>query len=196
MTGNSPSKCGWRETQLWRNRSCGGGAAGCRCPYLFSSARGAGLTGGVPALDAAAGEEADGAAGGVVAGVGVAAGLEAVVVLLAGAASTDFSGVVAAVGAPPSVDGVVGACSGVTGGAAAGTSSKTLFVACLAVPRVRLNEVNMKTIAVAVVNLVRKFPAPELPKIVWLEPPNTALTSDPFPVWRRTTMTKKMQARM
>jgi hypothetical protein len=67
-------------------------------------------------------------------------------------------------------------------GVAVGTSSKTLFVACLAVPKVKLKEVNMKTTAVAVVSLVRKFPAPELPKIVWLEPPNTALTSEPFPV--------------
>lgn len=170
----------------------------CRYAYFFSVLAGAVLTGGVPVLDAAGVEEADGAAGGVVAvAAGVATGAAAVAVLAAGTASAGFSGVVAvAVGVPLSADGVAGACSGVAGDVVAGTSSKTLFVACLAVPRVRLKEVNMKTIAVAVVNLVRKFPAPELPKIVWLEPPNTALTSDPFPVWSRTTMTKKMHAIM
>lgn len=165
--------------------------------YFFSVVAGAVLTGGAPVLDATGAAEADGAAGGVVAGAGVAAEVEAVAALPAGAASAGFSVRVAvAVGVPLSADGATGACSGVDAGAAAGTSSKTLFFACLVVPRVKLKEVNMKTIAVAVVSLVRKFPAPELPKIVWLEPPNTALTSDPFPVWSSTTMTKKMHAIM
>ena len=136
--------------------------------YFFSVVAGAVLTGGAPVLEAAGAAGDVGTAGGVVAaGAGVAAGAEAVAVLPAGAASAGFSvGVVAAVGAPLSADGVAGACSGVAGGVAAGTSSKTLFFACLVVPKVKLKEVNMKTIAVAVVNLVRKFPAPELPKIV------------------------------
>ncbi len=45
----------------------------------------------------------------------------------------------------------------------------------------------MKTIAIPVVSRVRKFPAPLLPKMVALEPPKTAPTSAPLPVWRSTT---------
>ncbi len=45
----------------------------------------------------------------------------------------------------------------------------------------------MKTIAMPVVSLVRKFPAPLLPKMVELEPPNTAPISAPLPVWSSTT---------
>ncbi|HTN71397.1 MAG TPA: hypothetical protein VMO00_09945 [Methylomirabilota bacterium] len=45
----------------------------------------------------------------------------------------------------------------------------------------------MKTMAMPAVNLVKKFPAPLLPKIVALEPPNTAPISAPFPVWSKTT---------
>jgi hypothetical protein len=81
----------------------------------------------------------------------------------------------------------------VAGVVSAGTSSKTLLVLCFVAPTVKPRDVNMKTMAVAEVSLVRKFPAPELPKIVWLEPPKTALTSEPLPFWSSTTMTKKIQ---
>jgi len=50
----------------------------------------------------------------------------------------------------------------------------------------------MKTIAMPVVIRVRKFPAPLLPKIVELEPPNTAPMSAPLPVWRSTTSIRPM----
>ena len=45
----------------------------------------------------------------------------------------------------------------------------------------RDNEVNMNTNAVITVNLLRKFAGPRLPKTVWLEPPNAAPISAPFP---------------
>ncbi len=54
----------------------------------------------------------------------------------------------------------------------------------------------MKTMAIAVVNFVRKFPAPLLPKIVALEPPNTAPTSAPLPVCNSTTRIKPMLTMM
>jgi hypothetical protein len=50
----------------------------------------------------------------------------------------------------------------------------------------------MKTIAIPVVSLVRKFPAPLLPKIVELDPPNTAPISAPLPVCSRTTKIRPM----
>ena len=64
--------------------------------------------------------------------------------------------------------GTAGACSGVAGvvTVGGGVSSKTLFVVCFAVPYVKKREVVIKTAAVAVVSLVRKVPAPELPKMV------------------------------
>jgi hypothetical protein len=40
----------------------------------------------------------------------------------------------------------------------------------------------MNTIAMPVVKRVRKLPAPLLPKIVELDPPNTAPISAPLPV--------------
>ena len=136
------------------------------------------------------------AAGAVAAGGVVGAGVVVTVMPLAGAVVVGFSVVVVvvAVGAPLSACGVAGGCSGVTGVASVGTSSKTLLALCFVAPMVRLKEVNMKTMAVAEVSLVRKLPAPELPKMVWLEPPNTALTSEPLPFWSSTTITKKMQA--
>jgi hypothetical protein len=144
---------------------------------------------------------AEGAAGGVVAaGAAVlgAAGTGVVVTVtpLVGSVVAGFSVlvVVVAVGAPLSACGVAGGCSGVAGVASVGTLSKTLLVLCFVLPMVKLKEVNMKTMAVAEVSLVRKLPAPELPKMVWLEPPNTALTSEPLPFWSSTTMTKKMEA--
>jgi len=164
--------------------------------YFFSGVDGAiGAAGGVVGAGAA-----DGTAGGVVvAGAasagGVGTGVVVTVTPLVGAVLAGFSVlVVAAVGAPLSPCGMTGGCSGVTGVVSVGTSSKTLLVLCFVAPIVKLREVNMKTMAVAEVSLVRKFPAPELPKIVWLEPPNTALTSEPLPFWSSTTMTKKMQA--
>jgi hypothetical protein len=48
----------------------------------------------------------------------------------------------------------------------------------------------MNTIAIPVVNRVKKLPAPLLPKIVELDPPNTAPTSAPFPVCNNTTRIK------
>jgi hypothetical protein len=50
----------------------------------------------------------------------------------------------------------------------------------------------MKTIAIPVVSLVRKLPAPLLPKIVELEPPNTAPISAPLPVCNKTTKISPM----
>lgn len=55
----------------------------------------------------------------------------------------------------------------------------------------RVNDVIIKTIAIPVVNLVRKLPAPLLPKIVELEPPNTAPMSA-LPVCNKTTRIKPM----
>jgi hypothetical protein len=46
----------------------------------------------------------------------------------------------------------------------------------------RVSDVIIKTIAMPVVNLVKKFPAPLLPNMVELEPPNTAPISAPLPV--------------
>ena len=55
-----------------------------------------------------------------------------------------------------------------------------------------VKDVIMKTMAMPAVSLVKKFPAPLLPKIVALEPPNTAPISAPFPVWSKTTKIKPM----
>jgi hypothetical protein len=46
----------------------------------------------------------------------------------------------------------------------------------------RPRDVSMKTIAAAVVIFCRKDDAPELPKTVWLEPPNTAPMLAPLPL--------------
>ena len=48
----------------------------------------------------------------------------------------------------------------------------------------------MNTIAITVVRRVRKLPAPLLPNIVELDPPNTAPTSAPLPVCKSTTSIK------
>lgn len=169
--------------------------------YFFSLAvEVVGLAGVTAALGAVGAGATDGAVGGVVvagaaAAGGAGTGVVVTVTALVGAVFAGFSVlVVAAVGAPLSSCGMTGGCSGVAGVVSAGTSSKTLLVLCFVAPIVKLREVHMKTTAVAEVSLVRKFPAPELPKIVWLEPPNTALTSEPLPFWSSTTMTKKMQA--
>ena len=45
----------------------------------------------------------------------------------------------------------------------------------------------MNTIAIPVVKRVKKLPAPLLPKIVELAPPNTAPTSAPVPVCNNAT---------
>jgi len=45
-----------------------------------------------------------------------------------------------------------------------------------------VNEVTINKMATPVVNLVKKFPAPPLPNIVWLlPPPNPAPIAAPFP---------------
>jgi hypothetical protein len=140
--------------------------------YFFSPA-GAGLAGVAAAPGAVGVGAAEGAAGGVgaagAAAVGDAGtGVVVTVTPLVGAVLSGFCGlVVAAVGALLSPCGVVaGGCSGVIGVVSAGTSSKTLLVPCFVLPMVKLKEVNMKTMAVAEVSLVRKLPAPELPKMV------------------------------
>jgi hypothetical protein len=51
----------------------------------------------------------------------------------------------------------------------------------------RANDVIIKTIAIPEVSRVRKFPAPLLPNMVALDPPNTAPISAPFPVCSKTT---------
>jgi hypothetical protein len=76
------------------------------------------------------------------------------------------------------------------------TESKRLSVVFWAAPYDRNRDVHINRIAIPVVILVKKFPAPELPKTVWLEPPKTAPTSAPLPVCRRTTMTMKKQAKI
>jgi hypothetical protein len=136
--------------------------------YFFSPA-GAGIAGVAAAAGAAGVGAAEGSAGGVVATGASAAGdvgtgVVATVTPLVGPVFAGVSvPVVAAVGALLSPCGVAGGCSGVVGVV---SSSKILLVPCFVLPIVRLKEVNMKTMAVAEVSLVRKLPAPELPKIV------------------------------
>jgi hypothetical protein len=77
----------------------------------------------------------------------------------------------------------------------AGASSKILRVDCRATPYVSEREVNIKIIAVALVSFVNRLPAPEVPKSVWLEPPNTAPTSAPLPCCNKTTETRNIQDR-
>ena len=55
----------------------------------------------------------------------------------------------------------------------------------------RVSDVIMKTIAIPVVNFVRKLPAPLLPKMVELEPPKTAPMSA-LPVCNKTTKMRPM----
>jgi hypothetical protein len=76
------------------------------------------------------------------------------------------------------------------------TESKRLSVVLLVAPYDRNKDVSINRTAIPVVILVRKFPAPELPKTVWLEPPKTAPTSAPLPVCRRTTQTMKKHAKI
>jgi hypothetical protein len=56
----------------------------------------------------------------------------------------------------------------------------------------RVSEVIINTIAMPVVSRVKKLPAPLLPKIVALDPPNTAPTSAPLPVCNKTTSMRPM----
>ncbi len=65
--------------------------------------------------------------------------------------------------------------------------SKILEVGALPVKYPRVSDVSMKTIAIPVVRRVRKVPAPLLPKMVALDPPNTAPISAPLPVCKSTT---------
>jgi hypothetical protein len=53
----------------------------------------------------------------------------------------------------------------------------------------RLKDVIMKMVAATAVILLRNVLAPRAPKTVWLEPPNAAPISAPFPDWRRITPT-------
>ena len=45
----------------------------------------------------------------------------------------------------------------------------------------RLSEVSMKIMAAVTVTLLRNVPGPRLPNTVWLDPPNDAPISAPFP---------------
>jgi len=56
----------------------------------------------------------------------------------------------------------------------------------------RVNDVIINTMAMPAVTLVSKFPAPLLPKIVALDPPNTAPISAPLPVCSNTTSISPM----
>lgn len=77
--------------------------------------------------------------------------------------------------------GVVG-CAGAAGAVTGVRSSKIVADGFRPAKYPSVNEVIMKTIAMPLVSFVRKLPAPLLPKIVALEPPNTAPTSAPLPV--------------
>ena len=58
------------------------------------------------------------------------------------------------------------------------------------IPKVR--EVIINNVAIAVVILVKKFPAPELPNIVWLLPaPRPEPIAAPFPLCKRITRIRK-----
>ena len=58
------------------------------------------------------------------------------------------------------------------------------------IPKVR--EVIINNVAIAVVILVKKFPAPELPNIVWLLPaPRPEPIAAPFPACKRITRIRK-----
>ena len=90
---------------------------------------------------------------------------------------------------------VAGACDFVAGAAgAAGAALLSKIVEDVRFPEKypSVSEVIIKTIAMPVVNRVRKFPAPLLPKMVELEPPKTAPTSAPLPVCSKTTRIKPM----
>jgi hypothetical protein len=52
--------------------------------------------------------------------------------------------------------------------------------------KAKIREVSMKTTATPVVIFPKKVVAPELPKIVWLDPPNAAPMLAPLPVWSKT----------
>jgi hypothetical protein len=65
--------------------------------------------------------------------------------------------------------------------------SKILEVGALPVKYPRVSDVSIKTIAIPVVRRVRNVPAPLLPKMVALDPPNTAPISAPLPVCKSTT---------
>ena len=61
--------------------------------------------------------------------------------------------------------------------------------------KAKIREVTMKTTATTVVILPKKVVAPELPKIVWLDPPKAAPMLAPFPVWSKTIRISPMQTR-
>ena len=59
--------------------------------------------------------------------------------------------------------------------------------------KAKIREVTMKTTATPVVILPKKVVAPELPKIVWLDPPKAAPMLAPLPVWSKTIRISPMQ---
>jgi hypothetical protein len=59
--------------------------------------------------------------------------------------------------------------------------------------KAKIREVSMKTTATPVVILPKKVVAPELPKIVWLDPPKAAPMLAPLPVWSKTIRISPMQ---
>jgi hypothetical protein len=62
--------------------------------------------------------------------------------------------------------------------------------------KAKIREVIMKTTATPVVILPKKVVAPELPKIVWLDPPKAAPMLAPLPVWSKTIRISPMQTIM
>jgi hypothetical protein len=91
--------------------------------------------------------------------------------------------------------GLASVFSVVAGAVAAGFSLITVL-ARFVEEKARIKHVHMKTVAAAMVNLLKKPIAPALPKRVWLAPPKAAPISAPFPAWRRTIITSAMEARI
>ncbi len=89
--------------------------------------------------------------------------------------------------------GTAGAGTVCDAGAVAGAApSKTLFRDRPWIT-VRTIEVVKNTAAKTAVARVKKFAPPELPKMVWLDPPSDALMSAPLPDWTSTKRQTKIQ---
>src|SRR6202035_4636181 len=117
-----------------------------------------------------------------------------------GAAGAWFAGAAGAAGAPKGA-GAAGA-DGIAG--AAGITIFLFTAPPLPEPKIlpvkrrvdayaRKIEVAKNIAAIAHVALVSTLPAPVAPNTVWLEPPNTAPISAPFPCWSRITMISARQ---
>ena len=75
-----------------------------------------------------------------------------------------------------------------------GVAPITLLLYSTILERVRKKLVTRNKIAQTPVVLVRKFPAPLLPKMLWLELPKPMPASD-LPGWSKITKTRKKQIR-